>query len=368
MQGCSVDASWLEIVRSPETGRYSTGGLGKRMVLDEYEVWLCDRHDPCVRGMGSCLMAMQKELQTDLEWCTSQIEPQLDEIGSFLDSGALYASDALERMCDLVGQYFRCFPAACCDWQVELLFNSTDNPFASYGYPCEVQCAHDRMCYAYNEKYGQFEPLNLNSRLQFVKDVNTSNSSNVSVSNIHPVETWSSFDGSSLRSKSGGGVGRVTSDASLLRLSAAARGLASTMRASVDEWSDMAMGREALRAERAVKSRSPDMGQTRGGFARPAFDLKTIFDTGKNSAAFWSPWQHFDRVIKGAVKPVSSSFTASLLDNLLDNGGQVSVEVEKRRILKLRMLHEEGLITKDEMTRGIDAVISSIATDVSDAE
>ena len=68
MQGCSVDASWLEIVRSPETGRYSTGGLGKRMVLDEYEVWLCDRHDACVRGMGGCMMAMQKELR-HLEWC-----------------------------------------------------------------------------------------------------------------------------------------------------------------------------------------------------------------------------------------------------------------------------------------------------------
>ena len=144
-------------------------------------------------------------------------------------------------------------------------------------------------------------------------------------------------------------MGRVTSDASLLRLSAAARGLASTMRASVDEWSDMAMGREALRAERAVKSRSPDMGQTRGGFARPAFDLKTIFDTGKNSAAF-------HRAIKDGA------------DNLRDNGGQVSVDVEKRRILKLRMLHEEGLITKDEMTRGIDAVISSITTGINDAE
>ena len=146
----------------------------------------------------------------------------------------------------------------------------------------------------------------------------------------------------------------MTSDASLLRLSAAARGLASTMRASVDEWSDAAMRHEALRAKRAVKSRSPDMRPpemrtTRGGSARPTV-------TWKNSAAFQPPWQRFDRAIKDALNSVSSS------------GGQVGVEVEKRRILKLRMLHEEGLITKDEMTRGIDAVISSIATDVNDAE
>ena len=158
----------------------------------------------------------------------------------------------------------------------------------------------------------------------------------------------------SRRSKPGGGVGRVTSDASLLRLSAAARGLASTMRASVDEWSDTAMRHEALRAKRAVKSRSPDMRPpemrtTRGGSARPTV-------TWKNSAAFRPPWQHFDRAIKDALNSVSSS------------GGQVSVEVEKRRILELRMLHEEGLITKDEMTRGIDAVISSITTGINDAE
>ena len=191
MQGCSVDASWLEIVRSPETGRYSTGGLGKRMVLDEYEVWLCDRHDPCVRGMRGCVMGTDQAFYQ----CSSEFGPQLEETSSLMYSGALNAFDGLERLCDVVGQYHRCLPAACCEASVKALRNATDNPFALYGYPCEIQCANDWMCYAYNEKYGQFEPLSLNSRLKFVKDVNTSTSSNVSVSNIHPVESsagWSS--------------------------------------------------------------------------------------------------------------------------------------------------------------------------------
>jgi len=373
VQGCSLDASWIEIVRDAETGRYATGGLGKRMVLDEYEVWLCDRHDPCVRGWDGCMRALGSDAEAAVAQCASEFGPQLDEIGAYLDSGALYAKDALERMCDLMGQYFRCFPAACCDYQVEALFNSTDNPFAYSGYPCEVQCANDWMCYTYNENYKQFEPLSLNSRLQLVKDI--SNASNVSVSNNHPVESWSNFDGSTRRSKNPGGVGKVTSDASLPRLSSVVRDLASTLRASV---ADMATSHEALRAERAVKSRAPDVRETRGGSAGPTHGLKTIFDAGKNSAAFWSPWQRFDLdAIKGAVKSVSSSsfsprsFSRRSLDTspLARHGEQVSVKVENRRILKLRMLHEQGLITKDEMTRGIEVVISSIAAaDINDAE
>jgi len=39
-QGCSLPASWREI--SQEERRYETGGLGRLMIEDEYEVWLCD--------------------------------------------------------------------------------------------------------------------------------------------------------------------------------------------------------------------------------------------------------------------------------------------------------------------------------------
>ena len=313
------------------------------MVPDEYEVWVCDRHDPCIGGLSGCMTAVMTDSDAaSLVQCTSDIATQLEELGFDLesDSGAFYASDALESICDLVQQYTRCLPAACCDFQRASLMNSTIGQiFASHGYSCEAQCGHDWLCYAYNEQYGQFEPLGLNSRLQFVKD--NMNSSNVSISHNHQVESWSNFDGTSLRSKLGHGVGRVTSDASQLRLSTAARGLASYMRASVDEWDG-----------------------TRGGSTWPTFDLKKNYDTRKISAGFWSSRQLFDLASKGAVKAASSSsFSSPSFRRLLDTGGQVSVEVEKRRILKLRMLHEEGLITKDEMTRGIDAVISSITAD-----
>ena len=77
----------------------------------------------------------------------------------------------------------------------------------------------------------------------------------------------------------------------------------------------------------------------------------------------------FRSVLNATASIPSSTFASPRsLPTCTDAGGQVSVEVEKQRILKLRMLHEEGLITTDEMTRGIAAVISSITTDINDAE
>jgi len=49
-QGCLLEvATWSQIIRDSEyTVRYKTGGLGKLMIQDEYEVWLCDRKDKCL--------------------------------------------------------------------------------------------------------------------------------------------------------------------------------------------------------------------------------------------------------------------------------------------------------------------------------
>jgi hypothetical protein len=46
--GCPLNSTWKEIISSRQLGsRYVTGGLGKLMTEDEYEVWLCDTMHTC---------------------------------------------------------------------------------------------------------------------------------------------------------------------------------------------------------------------------------------------------------------------------------------------------------------------------------
>jgi hypothetical protein len=48
LSACRQEKSFTEITRASEWGtRYFTGGLGKLMKVEEYEVWICDKGDPC---------------------------------------------------------------------------------------------------------------------------------------------------------------------------------------------------------------------------------------------------------------------------------------------------------------------------------
>ena len=50
---CSIAQTWADILDSPDLKkRYRSGGLGKWMVPDEYEVWLCDGYDLCHGGLS----------------------------------------------------------------------------------------------------------------------------------------------------------------------------------------------------------------------------------------------------------------------------------------------------------------------------
>ena len=44
-RNCTVRVSWRHILEDPSM--YSTGGLGRHMVPDVYEVWLCAAQHPC---------------------------------------------------------------------------------------------------------------------------------------------------------------------------------------------------------------------------------------------------------------------------------------------------------------------------------
>ena len=49
---CAVEEGWHQILNHWKTmplgDRFTTGGLGKLMVIDEFEVWLCDKQAPCM--------------------------------------------------------------------------------------------------------------------------------------------------------------------------------------------------------------------------------------------------------------------------------------------------------------------------------
>ena len=48
LSACRQEKSWGQLSRSVEWGtRYFTGGLGKLMMTDQYEVWICAKGDSC---------------------------------------------------------------------------------------------------------------------------------------------------------------------------------------------------------------------------------------------------------------------------------------------------------------------------------
>jgi len=48
LSSCRQEHSWQEITTPAMMDvRFFTGGLGKLMILDENEVWLCDNRDSC---------------------------------------------------------------------------------------------------------------------------------------------------------------------------------------------------------------------------------------------------------------------------------------------------------------------------------
>jgi len=45
---CSVENSWKEILATTKGARYSMGGLGKFLLKNRFENWLCDKNAPCL--------------------------------------------------------------------------------------------------------------------------------------------------------------------------------------------------------------------------------------------------------------------------------------------------------------------------------
>ena len=51
---CSLEETWRQLLDAMNVGdRYSTGGLGRWMIESAYEVWVCDKHSPCMMGAES---------------------------------------------------------------------------------------------------------------------------------------------------------------------------------------------------------------------------------------------------------------------------------------------------------------------------
>ena len=47
---CTFDLSWEELLEHED--RLTTGGLGKLMIEEQFEVWVCDSAPPCLAGAG----------------------------------------------------------------------------------------------------------------------------------------------------------------------------------------------------------------------------------------------------------------------------------------------------------------------------
>ena len=68
---CSLDLSWRQLVDAMALGspRWTTGGLGSLMVTDQWEVWLCDQHAPCLPDGDACVCFVYSEQhQLFLPW------------------------------------------------------------------------------------------------------------------------------------------------------------------------------------------------------------------------------------------------------------------------------------------------------------
>ena len=48
--------------------RYETGGLGKMMVVDKWEVWLCDKQSPCKSADEVICYTYSEEFKVFMPW------------------------------------------------------------------------------------------------------------------------------------------------------------------------------------------------------------------------------------------------------------------------------------------------------------
>jgi len=62
--GCSLHQTWQDMIESSEwETRFATGGLGKMMEEDHYEVWLCDSQHACALGDMMCFTFNEQSMQ-----------------------------------------------------------------------------------------------------------------------------------------------------------------------------------------------------------------------------------------------------------------------------------------------------------------
>jgi uncharacterized protein (DUF1501 family) len=80
VSNCTVEETWDEILRANQASassgvrkRFRMGGLGKFMVIGEFEVWFCDAFAPCRPGLqgGVCFIYSERE-QEFIPWGTYQ--------------------------------------------------------------------------------------------------------------------------------------------------------------------------------------------------------------------------------------------------------------------------------------------------------
>ena len=63
---CVLEKTWEQL---RELGRvFTTGGLGREMVADEFEVWVCTRHSSCGSAAGAVCFTYREGLEVFVPW------------------------------------------------------------------------------------------------------------------------------------------------------------------------------------------------------------------------------------------------------------------------------------------------------------
>ena len=66
VSSCELEHSWQELLK--DESRFSTGGLGKLMVKNQIEVWVCDNHSPCLDQQGSVCYTYDEVSEVFVPW------------------------------------------------------------------------------------------------------------------------------------------------------------------------------------------------------------------------------------------------------------------------------------------------------------
>ena len=182
LQACSISHSWSEmrslglLVSRPAYSRYVTGGLGALMVEDLYEVWLCDREDPClVYSFSVQLSECLQEITVPLAY-ERYLQHFFNE--SLTRENWVATDSDQSTICSFVQHALACFSANECeflslpqnlgnDWIDQFFYNVTAklagcNPSCG-GRNSPTTLETDMMCYVYNEEISKFLPIDISS-------------------------------------------------------------------------------------------------------------------------------------------------------------------------------------------------------------